>query len=163
MTKLDCIRAFLCKIPFINQGGCAYAALAMYRVGKSSGSDIKLLYAYEDIEDFHVNEGFMRGDTNEPSICAHAFVHVDGLFMDCRRSLDILPSYKRYHYVTEDLVVKSFSSSEWRDLFDKKWAGVIDYKTNCIIKSIDYEKEISLNPVIPNDLFRFEEFLSNTG
>lgn len=163
MTKLDCIRAFLSNIPFINQGGCAYAALAMYRVGKSSGSNIKMLYAYDDIEAFYINGAFMRGDTNEPATCTHAFVHVDDLFMDCKRSFEVLPSYERYHYVTEDLVVKSLSSSGWRNLFDKGWAGTIDYKTNCIIKSIDYEKEISLNPVIPNDLFRFEEFFSSTG
>lgn len=107
---------FLARIPHINHGGCAIAALAIYKLAKGLGLDYKLVYLYSYGQDYEDNsEALKRGDT--PLACSHACVSTGDMLMDCCG----LPPYFRYQQaVTEEFVINSILFAGWSDSFNKE-------------------------------------------
>src|SRR5688572_10507898 len=118
--KFKALRDMMSKIPKINQGGCALAALAMYYVGKEVGMTVHImyLYDYECDTNFCKNTEAMNG-SGDVTYCCHAVCVVDNQAMDSTDLVDVA-DYPFKHFVPEDFVVKTLQKQGiWRDDFDR--------------------------------------------
>lgn len=117
--ELWAFREFLSKIPNINRGGCAIAALAMFRYGKRLGLNVHIMYLYQHRDDYVNNLLALQGEC-EPSNCMHATVVVDNEAWDSiKYVLTYIYDYK--HFVPEEFVVRSLNiETHWSPEFDRK-------------------------------------------
>ncbi len=110
-------RQLLDSIPNINRGGCAYAALAMYKLGKRLGMNVHIMYLYYCKEDYHINS-LALDRVDEPCECLHAVVTVDNDAYDSHKWVPV-SIYTYRHFVPEELVIRSLRVGRWNDEFDK--------------------------------------------
>ena len=141
MTHFDKLRRWLRTIPNINRGGCAFAALAMYKVALAEGFNPHLVYLYDedDAVRYNGNREFMKGTSPFAYTCSHAVVEIDGILYDCQRMVD---EYVRHDHVSEALVLKSVESIEgWNSCFIRDgWVDKINKAVEITLKNIKNEK-----------------------
>lgn len=111
-------RAFLAQIPNINRGGCAIAALAMYRYAKRLGLNAQIMYLYQIKEDYNTNCLAVDGIC-DPSNCMHAVCVMDNNSWDATKYVPV-HVYGYRHFVPEELVKKSIITGTWNPEFDTK-------------------------------------------
>lgn len=111
-------RHFLSNIPSINRGGCAIAALAMYKLGKSLGMNVQIMYLYNDSFRYSQNQMAKEGKDN-PTGCHHAIIILDNMyFLDSTKDVNIY-KYDYRHVVSEELVRSSLVQDAWNPDFDR--------------------------------------------
>ncbi len=111
-------RHFLGNIPSINRGGCAIAALAMYKLGKSLGMNVQIMYLYNDSFRYSQNQLAKDGKDN-PTGCHHAIIVLDSMhFLDSTKDVNIY-RYDYHHIVPEELVTSSLTRDAWNPEFDR--------------------------------------------
>lgn len=117
--KFRALRALLSKIPNINHGGCAIAALAMYQVGKEVGMNVQIMYLYdhESDSDFQNNRYAIYG-LAPISECCHAICVVDNTALDSRYEIST-SIYPYKHFVPEEFVINSLKEDIWNKQFDR--------------------------------------------
>ena len=123
------IRNFLAKIPRINMGGCAIAALAMYRVGVRIGLNIKIVYFYSYIDDraYMQNSALIKSGSGNPTYCTHAGVLIDNHYIDSSKLLN--DCYPYHHILPESLVIRTLKEDVWNSHFNRrKWLPIIEEK-----------------------------------
>ena|SRR5687768_8608766 len=113
------VRYKLAGIPNINWGGCAVAALAMYRVGVRLGMNVQLMYLY----DYDWDELYERNDNalvfnGTFGGCSHAVCVVDNTALDslCETFIWLFP-YR--HFLPEKAVVASINDGKWNPRFKR--------------------------------------------
>ena len=119
---LDDVLAYLQKVPYINDGGCAIAALAIYRWMKQNRPEVPVVMEYRyhsyDQADLKQNESFLNGKRVKPRTCSHATVDIDGVAMDCDGPLlGGGAAGFLIHQVNERLVLKSLRTNDWNCSF----------------------------------------------
>lgn len=122
------IRAFLKEIPNINRGGCAIAALAMYRVGVKLGMNIQIVYFYDydDDQAYKQNGVVAELETGKVTYCTHAGVVIDNHYMDTGGGL-LNHRYPYYHILSEPLVIRTLKEAGWNpDFYRPKWLPIIE-------------------------------------
>lgn len=126
--KFQALRTLLARIPHINSGGCAVAALAMYKVGVELNMPVQImfLYSYEEELEYELNCAAMEGSPITV-YCTHAVCVVNNEAYDskCKIPTDLYP-YK--HFVTEDFAIRATSDKNmWNPKFDRKtWVPRIE-------------------------------------
>jgi hypothetical protein len=142
MKHLNEMRGWLCTIPSINMGGCAYAAYAMWRVAMAEGYDAHMMYLYDGDSDYqhYINHSFMKGESNNTASCFHA-VRIDDLHMDCKIIIPV-GVFSMKHDVSEELVIASLKEQQgWNPLFRRDiWVDVIETAVQQTLKHINDEK-----------------------
>ena len=110
-------RQFLDRIPNINRGGCAYAALAMYKLGKRLGMNVHIMFLYCDRVDYTTNSLAFNG-VDDPCECMHACVTIDNEAYDSHKWVPVR-IYSYQHFVPEELAIKAIRHGKWNTEFDK--------------------------------------------
>jgi len=129
------IREKLNNIPNLNRGGCAIAALAMYRWALKNIplKDIKIVYLFS--ENPYIEEGM-------PS-CSHAMVKIGKRIYDSdsKEKLKVLKNkYEAVLMPDEEQVVESINDEYWNPMFEREiHLKKIEKITNVKLKDINKE------------------------
>jgi len=108
---------YLRTIPNLNRGGCAYAALAMYKYGLRLGLNVHMMYTYGGKEDYETN-CLAFNDQEGGCECMHAVCVIDNEAYDSIGYVCMaLWPYK--HFVPEYLVRKTLQNGRWNPEFDR--------------------------------------------
>lgn len=117
----------LCKVLFINSGGCAIAMLAIYRYLKKKNllkGDEKFVYLYGEHDPYlEINQKYLKGEVHSPVSCDHAVLFhngklwdSNGIFNNWYENLQKLDANKY-----ESFVVNSINNRDvWNSLFNRK-------------------------------------------
>lgn len=120
----------LSEIPYINNGGCGFAAYSIYLYLKKHNmlpEDFSIVYLNDDWdnEQYFYNQGFLTGNNPNATSCAHAVVFMEGRFIDSFGPYD--PDYEDYGYrlfLTPDVIDAFMTDSlscrqDWNSLFKR--------------------------------------------
>lgn len=117
------VRNYLDYIPYINSGGCAIAALAMYRWLIKNGFDKKIKFHFldGDLDSFNNNKKVLYNKSGVPEGVYHVGLYFDNKTIDCGRTINI----KRYKYKIKtskvDFLIKAINNVDtWCYFFDRK-------------------------------------------
>ena len=141
--NLDDVRAYLDNVQWINHGGCAIAALAMYRWLKVNGQltpDTKFAYLYNWTSQAHyqTNLRALEGADIKPSSCSHAVLIFNGRYLDSETE-QYPQDFSLSHTIdTEDFMLASINNID-------QWNYKFDRSRN--IRSIERDLGISLQDV----------------
>lgn len=117
------VLGFLNSIPYINQGGCAISALAMYRWLKANKMLNKKtsFYFLENDENQHMQNKRCLGLKNSnPISCDHAILNYNGILIDSRGEYNIRESYK-LEIRDENFIVKAINNIRtWNYSFERE-------------------------------------------
>jgi hypothetical protein len=123
----------------INRGGCAIAALVMYRWLKQRKEKCHIVYFYSysckeyRSENFKIKIGLKNA---EPSPCLHAMVEYKGLYYDSSSGTKFSP-HQFHHRLPEPIVVRTINeSTNWNSDFDRKAVAQIMKKTKIDLSDI---------------------------
>lgn len=117
--KFEALRALLGRIPNIDRGGCALAALAMYRVEKEVGMNVQIMFLYNYDNDMSFENNIYAIDGLAPAQgCCHAVCVVDNEALDSKQEVPVV-IYPYKHFVPEEFVVKSLKRNIWNEDFDR--------------------------------------------
>lgn len=113
---------FLNEIPSINWGGCAIAAVSLYKWFKKHNLieklNVKLIYTYYDQYQFSTNSKYLNNEIESFTTCSHALISVNNQTYDSSGK-ESVNSY--YHEVSESFVLQTiYHSTYWNPSFDRK-------------------------------------------
>jgi hypothetical protein len=132
------LRKYLSNIPYINNGGCGIAALAMYFFLKDKGEAVELVFFHKifDAEralsniKINIESGVTASSAN------HCGIFYNGQFLDCDSILN--PSnYLCIIFTTDVIMREAVAKSQWNSDFDR------DYYLPQIEKYIGFSLEIN--------------------
>lgn len=114
------LRKFLSDIPYINNGGCGIAALAMYFFLKDKGEQVNLVFfhkihdAERAVSNIKVNieNGITASSAN------HCGIFYNGQFLDCDAILNP-SSYLCVIFTTDIIMREAVIKSQWNSDFDR--------------------------------------------
>ena len=118
-SELVLLRKFLSSIPFINSGGCAISALAMYEVAKKLGIDAHIIYLYDDLERYSQNSYYKLVSRDQPRSCDHAICKIDGMYIDCMQTVNT-SNFNYAHILPKYVVIDSIIKDRWNPTFDRQ-------------------------------------------
>jgi hypothetical protein len=125
MKDLAEVRNFLDNdIYMINAGGCAIAALVMYRwlvCNNQLRGDEFIAYGYKDSSKnyFNINNKALEDKALEPSSCSHAFLYHNGRYFDSDNKVLHNP-YRYEHCIRDfDFILRSINQPVWNDWFNR--------------------------------------------
>lgn len=123
------------NISNINSGGCAIAALAMYRWLKKKGqikkkTDFHFCYHHKDENTLKKNKNNLKRNNNLLS-CTHAFIYFKGEYMDSESIINVEAGYNYDDYTfinkkniikiyDENLILDSINSGGWNSSFERQ-------------------------------------------
>ena len=117
------VLGFLNTIPYINNGGCAISALAMYRWLKANNKlgNNTSFYFLEDDEDQHMqNKRCLAIKHGKPTSCDHAVLNYNGIHIDSRGKYNIHEPYK-LEIRDENFIVKAINNIRtWNYFFQRE-------------------------------------------
>ncbi len=150
MNTLAEVKEFLENdIPYINRGGCAISALAMYRWLQGMNllsSDTHFVYMYQHrYGDFQKNEERFNNGTGRMSSCAHAVLFHEGSYHDSNglHSKSDFENRGFYHFHEmrkEKLVLESINNTDsncWNTTFERHFVGDIQSKLNINLTDVE--------------------------
>lgn len=124
VNSLNKVRKYLNSIPYINDGGCAIAALSMYRwLQKHSdpGYDCCVIYLYAkyDTSLYRRNLAYINNSYGYLSSCTHAGLYYNEKLFDCQEYID-RKEYVNELVLDEDHVVESINYLDsWCSSFNR--------------------------------------------
>lgn len=118
------------SIPFINQGGCGYAAMCIYNWLKANNrlaTDFKVAFVHSDSD----QESFVHNSIHENKIaCTHIMIFNDGKFIDSTgmyklrngilKTSNFNANKRLIVFGTIEGLQHALEHSNWNPLFDKK-------------------------------------------
>ena len=126
---------FLRNIPYINEGGCAIAAITIKRflkINKNIKCDI--IYRHNFKDEYNINVNALR-NLDDPISCNHAFISLKKSAFDCEGK-----QYFKNHCIKmpEKLVIASLNKlDEWNPSFKrKKYIPIIESKLKIDLSDI---------------------------
>lgn len=119
---------FLNEIPDINYGGCAIAAVTMYRWLKSNdklSEDTEIVYCYKSESNFEFNDKALKSIINDPpESCSHAVLHHNNTYYDSEGDLgnNFVEKYDFTHHIkNESFVIESINNvNYWNPSFERE-------------------------------------------
>lgn len=143
METLRQARKYLATIPYLNSGGCAIAALALYRLLEkqrklTKTTAVVYLYSQRAMHLYTHNCRALRGQAT-PAGCHHAVLYHRGQYIECGVKSNISGFSYKHNFTDVKTVVKSVESPvNWNDLFDRsrymneieKQLGITLYENN---------------------------------
>jgi hypothetical protein len=132
---LNIVRRKLDAIPYINNGGCAIAALAMYlwiiKNEKPKEEDYpKILYMYQgEDDDYYSNaEALQNNDLTDTRACGHACISYKGNLMDSSCMNDEIEESKGniLELPNVEFVIASIKNGSWNSCFRRENIKLID-------------------------------------
>ncbi len=126
-------REYLSRIPNIDRGGCAIAALAMYRYAKRLGLEAHIEYLYTIEQNYNQNCAAIEG-AGIGTCCGHAICVVDGNPYDSTGYV-VAKEWNYRHVVPEHIVIQGLRIVNiWNDSFDRtKWLPQIQSELDEIL------------------------------
>lgn len=121
-------------IPYINNGGCAISALAIYRYLQSKNKKCKIVFCYHSYN----RHRYIDNKKKIGNSCTHAVVKFENCFYDSDGEHDV-SDYTYRHQVSLDIVLKAINKDVWNWDFKRKH-----------IKRIEKQLGISLSDVKRN-------------
>jgi len=120
-------RKELDSLPFINQGGCGLAALALYDTAVREGKKPKIVYCYSfwgDSTAMHKNNLFKEGKRKRAYACSHVLIKVGKRYWDSTgeiKSKDVKWAYELDEDITRKHLIASINNKgAWNDCFDRR-------------------------------------------
>lgn len=119
---------FLEKIPFIDNGGCGMAALALYDAAKREKKQAKIVYVYHPNDDtsYIRNLKFKQGKVKRAEACMHIVVKVGRTHYDAAGKVPraYLQNYLHDSEITREHLIASINNiKDWNPLFSRRVWG----------------------------------------
>lgn len=119
------VRKFLNSIDYINNGGCAVSALAMYlwleKHGKL-GRNNKIVYLYKsnNITSYAQNQRLIENNGGNGSSCSHAVLKYRGRLIDCEEKVNTKDYSYKQTFNDINLVRLTLNNvHSWNDSFER--------------------------------------------
>jgi hypothetical protein len=124
MEELKDFKSVMCmlsSIPNINSGGCAISAIAMLLWLKrhNPSTDVNVVYLYDCKRDYNINNKFINGKSSDVRACSHAVLYVDGNYIDCNGTVNVLNYGYKHTFDTVSLAVNTLKALNWNPMFDR--------------------------------------------
>lgn len=143
MKNLTEVQNFLSDIPYINDDGCAIAALAMYRWLKKkdkvkSTFRFVYLYSWSSMNSQEINKRYFNKESDVISSCTHAVILYRNQYLDCN-GIEYIDGYNEIDLIEREFdIIKSINTKGcWNHMFDRSH-----------ISSIEKNLEIDLSEII---------------
>ena len=139
-TTLSEVRHFLDSIPYINNGGCAYSALAMYSWLQQRGleKDYKIIYAHcmFSYSSLRHNRAYLDKKVDHAEGCSHAYLyHIPTkTYIDSGDSVTRTPQ-TQFMDVDRALIISSLKDSNWNSSFNRDYVPMIEQTLQVNLKS----------------------------
>ena len=130
LRLLQDTRQYLSSIPYINNGGCAVSALAIYDTLKKNSIEAEIVYSFNcgcsqcknaklQLEFALTNNEYDR----QALVCYHALVKVplEGLTLYLDNNSCTIEMYDTVIPVPEEIVVEAINYAEWNPTFSRSW------------------------------------------
>lgn len=135
MNTLKEVRKYLNSIPYINNGGCAVSALAMYlwlKNNKKVNKDTRIVYFYGGVSSWVSNKKALKGDKQtKPAGCYHATLRHKGMFLDSEGIQNANHYWKKHTIKNISFVKESIREPyNWNTMFNRKYIEEIENTLN---------------------------------
>lgn len=129
--EFEDVRSYLSNIPSINNGGCGYAALAMYRFLNKRHNSCRIVFLHDFTDSSSINNlKYLNGETSTADSCSHVCILYNNKLIDCKEEINV--SYYRTIFVSrgEDMLTNALKNGKWNPDFDKRMISNIEQKLN---------------------------------
>jgi hypothetical protein len=147
-TKLENILDCLNSIPYLNKGGCAISALAIYRWCKENGievSDRPFVILYEDEWDARRGDEIIEAGDFAHLPSPHIVIEIGGRLYDSNGCLEDtglwadLPAQAEHQLNEDELLYAINYKTFWNDLFDREYSiPKIEYGLSIDLSDVSY-------------------------
>lgn len=146
LNSIKDVLDYLNTIPYINRGGCAIAALAVYLWAKQNNKlpeDFEIWYLHYWTDDYNDNQNYLAGNNSWSSSCTHAVIYYDGKIVDSNTEDVNTAAYGRHILSIPKSMVETFILDTldniymWNPDFNReKYVPQIEEKLNITLTSI---------------------------
>lgn len=121
MRTLQETREFLSSIPYINNGGCGIAALAMFLSSREENTQVIYMYKNYSESSYKNNKKVLEtGEGNAESAEHVAIIFEDGRIIDCNKET-LIENYDYSHTTTDiNFILNSIRNGFWNLQFNRK-------------------------------------------